>query len=163
MQSTNLKDLYVASLKKMYAGEQQIMNALPGMIETTENPNLQQAFRDHMDETADQAKRLGDLINGLNESVEHAQCRGLEGLVAEGEDTIGSNASNEVKEAAIIAVAQQIEHFEIAAYGTLCTYADMLDRREDLDQLQTTLEEEKAADSKLNELAKEVINPRSQP
>ncbi|MES1935432.1 ferritin-like domain-containing protein [Salinisphaera hydrothermalis] len=158
MPSTTLKNLYVASLQKMYTGENKILDALPGMIETTENAGLQQAFQNHRDETADHVKRLEDLLNGVNADLGDAEARGIAGLIAEGEDTIGSNASIEVKEAAMVAVAQQIEHLEIAAYGTLCTYAEMLGRGEDFNQLQQTLDEERHADSKLNELAKEIIN-----
>lgn len=161
MQSTNLKDLYVAGLKKMHAGEQKILDALPAMAEAADNASLKQAFQDHREETANHAKRLSDLLGGLNESPEGAEARGIAGLIAEGEDTIGSNASSEVKEAAIIAVAQQVEHVEIASYGTLCTYAEMLERNEDVEQLKATLSEEREADSKLNALAKEIVNPQA--
>lgn len=161
MSADNLKDLYVASLQKMYDGERQLVDALPKMADAASTDDLKNAFQDHREETREHQQRLETILESLQQS-RSGDCRGIAALIQEGESTIGSQADDNVKDAALIAVAQQAEHFEIATYGTLCSYAEMLGREDDLRLLQDTLQEEKSADDKLKDIAERVVNPNAQ-
>ncbi|MAA75734.1 MAG: hypothetical protein CMN28_13630 [Salinisphaeraceae bacterium] len=158
MQAGNLKELYVQALQDMYSGECMLVEALPEMASNAEHADLKTAFDDHLEETKTQIKRLEGIFGELGQSPNGVKCAGIEALTKEGEAIMSAGPSN-VRDAAMIAVAQRVEHYEIATYGSLCTYAELLDRRGDLDKLKETLSEEKEADGKLNSIAKEVVNP----
>ena len=131
MEANDLKGLYVAALKKIHEGEKQIADALPTMAESANAAGLTQAFRDHREETRDQQRRLETILENLDERVSEGENDVVAALIRQGESVVHSDAADSVRDAGLIAAAQQVEHFEIASYGTLVTYADMLERRED--------------------------------
>lgn len=166
MQLERLKDLYVDMLRNMNDSEQQLIDALPEMAENASHNDLKQAFQHHHEETKRQKERLEKVFQNLGEKPSEGKCKGMQGLIDEGKSLIkesksmvGEDDSKAVLDAGLITAAQRVEHFEIASYGALCTYAEMLDRNDDLKLLQENLDEEKATDSKLNDLAKKVVNP----
>ena len=165
MTPKNLQDLYVHELRDLYSAESQLVDALPTMAEKASSPELQQAFRTHLEETKRQKERLERIFERMDERPSGQTCQGMKGLVKEAKDLIsdadsffGSDAPPEVLDAGLITAAQRVEHYEIAGYGAVATYAEMLGRQEDHDLLGQTLEEEKTTDEKLKRLAKESIN-----
>ena len=165
MTPKNLEDLYIHRLRDLYSAESQLIEALPRMAMKADNPELRQAFEMHLEETRQQRKRLEQIFEQRGMSPSGVTCHGIKGLIKEAEDHIsdaksffGENAPGSVLDAGMIADAQSVEHYEIAGYGTVCTYAEMLGHDDEHTLLSQTLSEEKAADSKLNELAKGFIN-----
>ena len=165
MTPKNLQDLYVHELRDLYSAESQLVDALPTMAEEASNPELQQAFRTHLEETRRQKERLERIFERMDENPGGQTCQGMKGLIKEAKDLIsdadsffGSDAPPKVLDAGLITAAQRVEHYEIAGYGAVTTYAEMLGRQEDHDLLGQTLEEEKTTDEKLKRLAKESIN-----
>ena len=156
MAEQTLQELYVNGLKDMYNAEQQLVKALPKMAKNAESEELSEAINNHLEETKNQVSRLEQIFESLGENAKGKKCVGMEGLVKEGAEAMDEFEGN-VLNAALIAAAQKVEHYEIAAYGTACTFAELLDRSEDLGLLKETLEEEKRADEKLTELS-ETIN-----
>ncbi|HET7313990.1 ferritin-like domain-containing protein [Salinisphaera sp.] len=163
MQASNLKDLYIAALKKMHDGEKQIVNALPSMAQNATNSDLQSAFQDHRGESETHQSRLEEILQDLGEEAlsNENENEVVTALVQQGESVIQSGADEHVRDAALIAAAQQVEHFEIASYGSLVNFAEALDRTEDVDRLKETLNEEKSANDKLNDIAKSDVNPKA--
>jgi ferritin-like metal-binding protein YciE len=155
-QEETLQSLYVSQLKDLYSAEQQLVKALPKMAKNAESEELSEAFNNHLEETKNQVSRLEQIFESLGETPKGKKCVGMEGLVKEGAETM-DEYEGDVLSAALIAAAQKVEHYEIAAYGSVCTYAELLDRSDDLGLLKETLEEEKRADEKLTELS-ETIN-----
>jgi ferritin-like metal-binding protein YciE len=158
----NLQDLYVHELKDIYSAEQQITKALPKLIKKASSQELKQSFEKHLKETEDQINRLDEIFQRLEEKSAGQKCAGMEGLLKEGEDLLKEDASPEVLDAGMIVAAQKVEHYEIAAYGSLCTFAESLGFDEDLELLKQTIEEEKMTDEKLTELAESGVNDQSQ-
>jgi ferritin-like metal-binding protein YciE len=156
MKITSLRDLYVEQLQDLYDGENQIIKALPKMIESTESEDLRDALEEHLEVTRTQAQRLEKIFQGLGENPKGEKCKGMEGIIKEGSDVVKEDMAENVKDAAIIAAAQRVEHYEIAGYGTVRTYAELLGEDEAVDLLQQTLDEEKEADEKLSGLAEEI-------
>lgn len=156
MKIASLRDLYIEQLRDLYDGENQIIKALPKMIESTESEELSSALQEHLDVTRQQAQRLETIFEGLGENPKGEKCKGMEGIIKEGSDVIKEDMTENVKDAAIIASAQRVEHYEIAGYGTVRTYAELLGEEEAVDLLQQTLDEEKEADEKLSGLAEEI-------
>ncbi len=161
-----LPDLYLNQLRDLYDAEQQLTEALPKMADAATHPELAQAFRDHLDQTRGQVQRLEQVFDGLGEKPSGETCAAMKGLVKEGEDLISKkdrllweDADPAVLDAGLIAAAQRVEHYEIAGYGTVCTYAEMLGRRDDRALLGQTLDEEKDTDDRLTRLARQVVNP----
>lgn len=161
----NLHDLYLHQLRDLYSAESQLINALPTMSDEASNPDLKEAFRHHLDETLRQKERLEQIFESLSERPSGQTCQAMKGLISEAKDLIsdassffGSDAPPEVLDAGLITAAQRVEHYEIAGYGTVATYAEMLGRQEDKTLLGQTLEEEKAADDTLTRLAEHGIN-----
>ncbi len=150
----SLHDLYVEQLKDLYSAETQLMDALPQMASAANDSDLKDAFNQHLQETRNQADRLQRIFNRLNEAPNGVTCKAMEGLVKEGQEVINMPGDPTVKDAALIAAAQRIEHYEIAGYGSVRTYADILGYGEDENFLQQTLNEEGNADDKLTNLAK---------
>ena len=164
----NLRDLLQHEIDDLYSAEEQIIEALPKMAENASNGELKKALNEHLRVTKEQKKRL-DRIKGLLKSEEGnkgffeklfggSKCKGTEGLITEGEKMMGEDMDPTVKDAAIIASAQKIEHYEIASYGTLRTFADTLGLHKAASLLEEILEEEKNADEKLTEIAISSIN-----
>jgi ferritin-like metal-binding protein YciE len=156
MKITSLRELYVEQLRDLYDGENQIIKALPKMIESTESEELSSALEEHLEVTRQQAQRLEQIFQGLGENSKGEKCKGMEGIIKEGSEVMKEDMPESVKDAAIIASAQRVEHYEIAGYGTVRTYAELLGEEEAVDLLQQTLDEEKEADEKLSGLAEEI-------
>jgi ferritin-like metal-binding protein YciE len=161
MELENLRDLYVHELKDLYSAEKQIIQALPKMARAATNRQLSAAFRQHLEQTRKQAKRLEDILGSHDESTRGPKCQGMEGVIKEGDEMIGEDAEPEVRDAGLIAAAQRIEHYEMAGYGCARTYAELLGDKKGARMLDMTLREEEATDLKLTKLAKSVINLRA--
>ncbi len=157
---TTLQQLFVEQLKDLYSAETQLIDALPKMAEAAHAPALKQGFKTHLAETKEHAKRLERILKGLKEKPTGKTCKAMEGLVKEGSETISENASPAVKDAALIAAAQRVEHYEIAGYGCVRTYATLLRRPADAKLLETTLKEEAATDKKLT-VASQKLNVKA--
>jgi ferritin-like metal-binding protein YciE len=156
MKLNSLQELYIEQLRDLYDGERQILEALPEMIDAATAENLKQALTDHLEVTKVQVKRLDNIFTNLGEKPKGETCQGLEGVIEEGSDLIDEVEDPEVRDAAIIASAQRVEHYEMAGYGTARTFAQLLEDEEASELLQQTLEEEKEADEKLTSLAEEI-------
>jgi len=157
MKPNSLQELYVEQLRDLYDAERQIIKALPQMIKAATSDELKQALTEHLDVTKEQANRLETIFNNLGEKAKGEKCKGLQGVISEGNDTVEEIDNDDVRDAAIIGSAQRVEHYEIAGYGTARTFATLLEDDEASDLLQRTLDEEKEADEKLTEIA-EAIN-----
>jgi ferritin-like metal-binding protein YciE len=153
-----MQDLFVHSLRDMYHAEKQLVRALPKMAKAAQEPALRQAIEQHLEETRNQVERLDQVFEAIEVAARGVRCEAVEGLVEEARETMEEVQDAEVRDAAIIIAAQKVEHYEIAAYGALCTMADMLGRDEAARLLRQTLDEEKAADQKLNQLALSRVN-----
>lgn len=157
----NLKDLLVHHVKDLYSAEEQMIEALPKVMENTKNPELKSIFADHLEVTKKQKKRLEDVADLMGISPSGETCKAMKGLVNETSSFIKEDASPEVKDAGLIADAQKVEHYEISGYGTAITYAESLGLTEVADILKQTIDEEKSADEKLNKIAKSKINEKA--
>jgi ferritin-like metal-binding protein YciE len=153
---TTLEGLFIEQLKDLYSAETQLIDALPKMAEAAHAPALKQGFKSHLAQTKEHAKRLERILKGLGEKASGKTCKAMQGLVKEGSETIHENASPAVKDAGLIAAAQRVEHYEIAGYGCVRTYATLLRRSVDAKLLQTTLDEEAATDKKLTAASKKL-------
>jgi ferritin-like metal-binding protein YciE len=154
----SLQDLYTEQLRDLYSAEHQILDALPKLADTASHPELKQAFQTHFRQTQQQVKRLEQIFDDLGESPKGETCDGMKGLLKEGQKTMKEHADSDVLDAALIADAQRVEHYEIAGYGCVRTYAEMLGRNKDVQLLQQTLEEEGNTDHLLTSLAERVVN-----
>jgi len=155
MPDETLQDLYISELKDLYSAEQQLVKALPKIAKAAESEELSEAITSHLEETKNQVSRLEQIFEDLGENPKGKKCVGMQGIIDEGSENI-SEFEGSVLDAALIAAAQRVEHYEIAAYGSVCTYAELLDRTEDLGLLKETLEEEKNADEKLTQVSENV-------
>lgn len=158
MALNTLQDLLVEELKDTYSSETQIVKALPKMAQAATSPQLKAAFEKHLVETQNQVKRLEQIFQQLGESPEGNNCEATEGLVKEGAELMGEQADPQVLDAGLIAAAQKVEHYEIASYGTLTTWAKELGHTQIADLLYQTLSEEKMTDEALTALAESRIN-----
>lgn len=161
MEMQSLQDLYLDELKDVYNAENQILKALPKMAKKASSEELRQAFELHEEETREQVQRLEQVFKLLGEKPKGKTCKAMKGLVEEGQEMMKEDMEPEVMDAALISSAQRIEHYEIAAYGTLRTYARMLGDQEAAELLQETLDEEGQTDKKLTKLATRGINQRA--
>jgi ferritin-like metal-binding protein YciE len=157
MAAKSLNELFVEELRDMYDGENRLTKALPKMAKAAEHPELQAAFTSHLKETQGQIKRLEQVFRAVGETPRGKKCDGIIGIVEEGKHAI-EELDGAVLDAALIAGAQKVEHYEIASYGTLAYFADLLGNDEAKNLLGETLDEEKAADKKLNDIAKSRVN-----
>jgi len=158
MAEKSLEDLFLMTLKDMYHGEKQIVKALPKMAESAESSQLKQALEMHLDETQQQVKRLEQVFQLMNQKPKAETCEAIKGLIEEGEEVMEEAEEGPVLDAGLIAAAQAVEHYEIARYGTLCAWAKQLGMNDAADLLEETLEEEKNADKKLNQIAMANVN-----
>jgi ferritin-like metal-binding protein YciE len=158
MKMKSLHDLYIGELRDLYSAENQLLKALPKMARAAHADELRQAFEDHLAETENQVQRLEMIFQQLDISTRGKKCKGMEGLIEEGKEVMESAADEMVLDAALIAAAQKVEHYEIAGYGCARTYARMLGQDEAAELLQETLDEEGNADKRLTELAEGFIN-----
>lgn len=158
MKLENLEQLYLDELKDAYDFEHQILEALPKMESAATAKELKHAFQEHRRETENQVQRLEQVFNLLDQPAERKSCAGMKGVIKEGEEYVKARGDDAAIDAALIAAAQRVEHYEIAVYGTLRTYANALGHTEEADLLQETLEEEAQANEKLTRLAESGIN-----
>ena len=158
MELQTLKDLYIHELKDLYSAEKQIIKALPKMIKAADNAQLKAGFEEHLGQTKEQAVRLEKLLASHDQTTRGPKCKGMEGVLKEGEEMIEEEADEEVRDAGLIGAAQRVEHYEIAGYGCARTYAELLGDKEGAKVLQQTLDEEADTDKKLTKLAKSTIN-----
>jgi len=158
MSLRTMEDLLVHELKDLYNAENQIVKALPKMVKAANSPELQKAFEDHLEETKNQVQRLEEIFQQLELPQRGKKCKAMEGLLEEGKDVVDEDAEPHVKDAALIAAAQRVEHYEIAGYGTAQAFAKLLGHETIAELLHQTLEEEKGADVKLTQLAETAIN-----
>jgi ferritin-like metal-binding protein YciE len=158
VQLENLQDLMKEDLKDVLHAENQIVKALPKMIKAATNPQLQDALEKHLEETREQVTRVEQVMELMGMPIKGKTCKAMQGILEEGKEVMEEDAEDEVMDAALIGAAQKVEHYEIATYGTLCTYADLLGLEEASKLLGQTLAEEKKADETLSELAEAVIN-----
>jgi ferritin-like metal-binding protein YciE len=158
MQMENLQDLLKEDLKDVLNAENQIIKALPKMIKSASNPELQDALENHLEETKGHVDRLEQVMELLGMPAKGKACKAMKGIIEEGKEVMEEDAEDEVMDAALIGAAQKVEHYEIATYGTLCTYAELLGLAKAKELLGQNLEEERRADQKLTELAESLIN-----
>ena len=154
-------DAFLEELRDLYNAEKQLTRALPRMAKAATAAPLVDAFETHLQETLGQVERLEQVFESLGESARGKQCEGIAGIIEEGKDAMSQNFDESTMDAALIAAAQRIEHYEIAAYGTVVAWAEAMGHDEAHRLLQETLEEEKATDQKLTSLATGGINERA--
>jgi ferritin-like metal-binding protein YciE len=158
MKLATLHDLYIDELKDLYNAEHQLLKALPKMAKAASAPQLAKAFTDHLAETKGHVERLEKIFKKLDASPKGKTCKAMEGLLEEGKEVMAEDADPSVMDAALITAAQRVEHYEMAGYGCVRTFARLLGDEPAADLLQQTLDEEGAADKKLTKLAETVIN-----
>ncbi len=158
MEVATLQDLLVEDLKDLYSAENQLMKALPKMAKKASDPQLKNAFQTHLRETEGQVERLIRVFEQLEEKPGGKKCKAMEGLIEEGKELMGEDIDPDVLDAGLIGAAQKVEHYEIAGYGTVRTYAKLLGHNDIAKLLQQTLDEEGATDKKLTQLAENGIN-----
>ena len=161
MRVDSIEKLFIEELKDLYSAENQITKALPKMVNAASSKDLKKAFESHLRETEGQIERLVQICNILGTSPKGKSCEGMKGVLDEGSSMLHESAEGDVRDAALISAAQRVEHYEMAAYGTVRTYAQLLGQAQVAKLLEETLEEEKAADQKLTSIAQKV-NVRAQ-
>jgi ferritin-like metal-binding protein YciE len=162
MSISNLHDALVEEMRDILNGEKQITKALKQMAKNASSAQLREAFEEHLSQTEGQVERLEQAFEALDLKPRGKHCHGIEGLIEEGKKLLEEDAEPEVCDAMLIAAAQKVEHYEIATYGTLCTWAELLGLDEVANLLKENLAEEKETDEKLSQLASE-INVQAQP
>lgn len=153
MQKDSLRQLYVDELKDLYSAEIQMVKALPKLAKASSDGQLRRAFEEHLRQTSEQVSRLEQIFEMLDEKPTGKKCLGMEGLVKEGSETMHESYTDAVMDAALIGAAQRVEHYEIAGYGTVRAFAQLLGENEHVPLIEQTLEEEKQADQTLTALA----------
>jgi len=156
MKTNRLKHLYVEVLKDLYSAESQMVRALPKMAKAATSEDLKAGFEQHLQQTKEHVSRLEEIVNALGVSPKGKKCQGMEGLIKEGAEMIDEDLAPEELDAGLISAAQRVEHYEIAAYGCVATYAKLLGEDDAEALLRQTLQEEKEADEKLTELASNI-------
>ncbi len=156
--ATGLRELFVDELKDIYWAEKALTKALPKMAKNASSEDLKSALQDHLAVTQNQVQRLEEVFNAIGEKAQAKKCEAMAGLVKEGEEIMQSTQSGPVRDAGIISAGQKVEHYEIASYGTLVTFAKTLGEDEAASLLEETLAEEKDADEKLSEIAEASVN-----
>jgi ferritin-like metal-binding protein YciE len=161
MEMNVLQDLFHDMLKDTYDAEHQITKALPKMAKAANSSKLKSAFEEHLKQTENHIKRLEQVFESIGKKPTRKSCVGMKGLIEEGSELMKENAEPEVLDAGLIAAAQKVEHYEMAAYGTARSYANLLGMGEAARLLEQTLEEEKATDAKLTSLAEGSVNVKA--
>jgi ferritin-like metal-binding protein YciE len=158
MKLNSLETLYVEELRDLYNAENQLLKALPKMAKAASSPELKQAFEEHLEQTQEHVDRLDEIFDKLGQSPKGKKCKAMEGLIEEGSEILEEEGDPSVIDAGIIAAAQKVEHYEIASYGTVRTFANILGEEDAAELLQQTLDEEGETDKRLTELAEEIVN-----
>jgi ferritin-like metal-binding protein YciE len=162
MEMSSLQDLMVDQLKDLYNAESQLVKALPKMAKAATNPQLKQAFTTHLEQTKGHVERLEQVFDSMGLSAKGKTCKAMKGLIEEGKEMMDEDAEPEVMDAGLIAAAQRVEHYEMAGYGCVRTYAELLGNKQAAKLLQQTLDEEGKTDKLLTSLAEKVINLEAQ-
>jgi ferritin-like metal-binding protein YciE len=157
----SFEDLFREQIEDLYDAELRLTDALPKMADAAQSSQLKQAFEDHLTETRGHVSRLEQVFSELNTEPNRSTCQAMKGLISEGEDMIKAKGDPDIKDAALIAAAQRVEHYEISGYGTARAFARRLGLTQAASLLQQTLQEEKAADEKLNNIAESSVNPQA--
>jgi ferritin-like metal-binding protein YciE len=161
MKLDTLKTLYVNELRDLYNAEQQLVKALPKMAKAASSEELQQAFEKHLDQTKTHLERLEEVFEEIGEKPKGKTCKAMKGLIEEGSEMLHEDGEESVIDAGIIVAAQKVEHYEIAGYGSVRTFAHLIGKDKSADLLQTTLDEESEANELLNKLAEDIVNPEA--
>ena len=156
MKEAGLKELYIDELRDIYNAENQLVKALPKMAKAATSDELRSGFEQHLEQTKGHVKRLEEIFSELDEKPTGKKCKGMQGLIEEGKEMIDEDLEDEVLDAGLISAAQRVEHYEIAAYGCVRTFATILGEDSAAELLEQTLEEEKETDKKLTELAENI-------
>jgi ferritin-like metal-binding protein YciE len=156
MDKNSLRGLFVDELKDIFSAENQITKALPKMAKAASSDELREGFEEHLEQTKGQIERLQQIFEKLGEKPTGKKCMGMEGLLKEGAEVMGDDFEDAVLDAALISAAQRVEHYEIAAYGSVIAFAELLGEEEAVSLLKETLEEEKETDEKLTELSQDI-------
>jgi ferritin-like metal-binding protein YciE len=157
----NMNDLFVHTLRDIYYAEKQIVKTLPTMIEKASDPQLKDGFRNHLRETENHVKRLEQVFQTIGQKAQGVDCPAIDGIIEEADEVTGEVEDKSVLDAALIAAAQAVEHYEMTRYGTLIAWANQLGRRDCVGLLEQTLNEEKTADKKLTAMAESHVNRRA--
>ena len=161
MSVDTIEKLFIAELKDLYSAENQITKALPKMVKAATSADLKKAFENHLRETEGQIERLVEICNMLGTTPKGKSCAGMKGVLSEGSEMLQEVEAGDVRDAALISAAQRVEHYEMAAYGSVRSYAELLGKPQVAKLLEKTLEEEKAADQKLTTIS-EKVNAQAQ-
>ena len=156
-----LEKLYISELRDLYSAENQLLKALPKMAKGATSPELKEAFETHLKQTKGHVERLEELFEQRDESPKGKTCHAMKGLIEEGSEILKEQGENSVLDAGMIVAAQKVEHYEIASYGSVRTFANLLGKDEDAELLQSTLDEESETNEILNRLAETVVNPEA--
>jgi len=156
-----MNDLFVHTLRDIYYAEKQIVKALPDMVEKSNDPQLKQGFKTHLHETENHVKRLEQVFQLLGQKAQGVDCPAIDGIIEEANDVAGEVEKKAVLDAALIAAAQAVEHYEMTRYGTLISWAKELGRNDCVSLLQQTLDEEKATDQRLTQMAEAQVNRKA--
>lgn len=154
----SMKKMFVDTVKDLFSAETQITKALPKMSKAATSPDLKRGFDEHLEQTRNQTERLKQISDQLGIKLTGKKCVGMEGIIAEGEEILNETLPDRIRDAGLIAAAQKVEHYEISAYGTARTFANLLGYTDAVKLLQQTLDEEGATDKKLTQLAESHIN-----
>ena len=158
MKIESLEDLYLDQLRDLHDAEKQLVKALPDMAKASTSPQLRLAFESHLRETEGHVQRLDRIFTRLNEKSGGQSCDAMKGLVKEGEKMVSHVGASPLRDAGLIGAANRVEHYEMAAYGTARTFAELLGYNDDVRLLEQTLREEKDADQKLTQIAEQMVN-----
>ena len=158
MKLDSLETLYLEELRDIYNAENQLLKALPKMAKAASAQELKQAFEDHLEQTKEHVTRLDEIFEKLDKKSSGKTCHAMKGLIEEGSEMMTHDGEDVVLDAGLIAAAQKVEHYEMASYGTVRTWAEMLGEDDAADLLQQTLDEEGETDKRLTELAEELVN-----
>ena len=159
---SGLHELFLEELSDVYSAEQQITKALPKMAKAAESDELRMAFEEHLEQTQEQIARLDQVFRSLDETLKRKTCKAMQGLIEEGSEMMQEHKGSSEIDAALIAAAQKVEHYEIASYGTLCTWAEQMGHDEALELLKQTIDEEETTDERLTEIAESLANQRAE-
>jgi len=159
---SGLHELFLEELSDVYSAEQQITKALPKMAKAAESDELRMAFEEHLEQTQEQIARLDQVFRSLDETLKRKTCKGMQGLIEEGSEMMQEHKGSSEIDAALIAAAQKVEHYEIASYGTLCTWAEQMGHDEALELLKQNIDEEETTDERLTEIAESLANQRAE-
>ena len=161
MKLNTLKQLYISELRDLYSAENQLLNALPKMAKGASSPELKDAFEKHLEQTKGHVERLEQIFQHLDENPKGKICHAMKGLIEEGSEILKEDGEDSVLDAGIIVAAQKVEHYEIAGYGSVRTFANLLGKDEEAKLLQSTLDEESETNEILNRLAESTVNPEA--